>query len=107
MDNINMPPVSQSPVPQSHKSIWLWLVVIIILGSIGLIAYQQGYLSRGSAVKTITPEEAKKINDFLTQTTVPPITEQEAANINKYLTTEPTKPLSTEEKQKILDYLRQ
>ncbi|MDO8183575.1 MAG: hypothetical protein Q7T49_01135 [bacterium] len=102
VDNINTP-----PVPQSHKSIWLWLVIIVVLASIGLIAYQQGFFKQTATSKTLSPEEAKKINDFLTQTEVPPITEQEAANINKYLVTEPVKPLTPEEKQKILDYLRQ
>ena len=105
MDNINTPPVPQTP--QSHKSIWLWLVIIVVLASIGLIAYQQGFFKQTATSKTLSPEEAQKINDFLTQTEVAPITEQEAANINKYLTTEPTKPLTPEEKQKILDYLRQ
>jgi hypothetical protein len=93
--------------PRAHKSVWMWLVVIIILASIGLIAYQQGFLNSTPTTKSLTPDEAKKINDFLTQTEVPPISDKEAAAIGAYLQTEPVKPLNADEKKKILDYLNQ
>jgi len=103
--NNNVPPMVSGAKTNNHKSVWLWLVIIVVLASLGLIAYQQGFLLNGSNSPRLTPEQAQKINDFLTQTEVPPISDKDAAAIGNYLQNEPVKPLTAEDKQKILDYL--
>ena len=98
-------PVNPSPVASSPRRVWIYLIVLVVLASLILVAWQSGFLVKDSSDE-LSQEEIDQINAFLNSNDIPAPTEEQVVGIKAYLNQAEPAP-TPEEEAKILEYLNQ
>lgn len=89
----------------SSRRVWIYLIVVVVLASLILVAWQSGFFLKESSTE-LSQEEIDQINAFLNSSNVPAPTDEQVMDIKAYLNQAESAP-TPEEEAKILEYLNQ